>query len=454
MSFRSSSRRWFAPPRPQPGPTTASPSASGSPALSPLQRTLAICLGNAVEWFDFAVYGSLAASLGRVFFPDSDPGTALLQSFAVFAVGFLMRPLGSLVLGPIGDRIGCRPLLLISVLMMAVASTLIGILPGHRQWGAAAGGLLILLRMVQGFSLGGEFTGSVIYVVESAAQGQRGRLGSQPLASSFVGLVAGSLLVTLVQASLPAAALDAWGWRLPFLMAGALGLVSLWLRRGLPERPHSPLPALPSGVWGGIRRDRNRILQGLVLFGFEKVSFYLVFVFWVQQAVSLDPSRAAGFNGLATLVQALGIPLILLAGCWADRWGAVRMMRLWLGLLLVLVVPAMLLLQRCQLLPAAAGLLLAGVPLMLAGGSSAAVMPFLFDAGSRCTTYSLSYSLGGSVLAGTAPAVAAWMVVDRGWSVGPLVYVLLLALPALLVLLRLQDGPEGPVLRSRLRRAD
>lgn len=406
------------------------------------RQLLAAGLGNALEWYDFAVYGALASTLARVFFPASSGETALLQSLSVFAVGYLMRPLGSLVLGPVGDRIGRRSLLMLSVLVMAVASTLIGLLPSPDRWGSSAGGLLILLRMAQGFSLGGEYTGSITYVVERAPARWRGRLGSVPAAGSVVGLVVGSLTVALVQAALPAAALLAWGWRLPFLLAGLIALVALWLRRDLPSgEPVAPAPDL-GALLASLRRDRRRILQVLAILAFEKVSFYLVFVFWVQQAASRDPAAAAGFNGLATLVQALGIPLILLAGRWADQWGPLRLMRRWCALLALLVAPAMLLLQRGQLPSLAAGLVLAGAPLMLIAGTYPALIPFLFDRRSRCTAFSLSYSLGGSLLGGTAPALAAWMLAQPGWSLGPLLYSLLLAPPALLVLSGLREGSE------------
>ena len=220
----------------------------------------------------------------------------------------------------------------------------------------------------------------------------------------------------------------------------------LWLRRDLPEVRSAGAAPGAGELLSCLRRDGRSVLRVLAILGFEKVSFYLVFVFWVQQAASRDPAAAGDLNGLNTLVQALGIPLIVLAGRWADQRGPVRMMRRWSLLLALLVTPAMLLLQRSELPAMALGLALAALPLMLIGGTYPALIPFLFDRRCRCTGFSLSYSLGASLLGGPAPAVAAWMI-GAGWRNGPLLATLALALPALLALSGLVDGPGGPLSR-------
>ena len=186
--------------------------------------TLAALLGNALEWFDFAVYGYLATPLGHAFFPAEDPGLQAMAAFGVFAVGYLMRPVGSLVLGPIGDLLGRRNMLSLSIVLMGAASLLIAILPTHAQWGAGAGLALLALRMVQGFSVGGEFTGSMTYATEAARPGQQGLLASLATAGGLVGFSLGSLTVALLARSLGNAAMDAWGWRLPFALVTPIAL--------------------------------------------------------------------------------------------------------------------------------------------------------------------------------------------------------------------------------------
>ncbi len=223
--------------------------------LTPQQRraaTLAALLGNALEWFDFAVYGYVATPLGHAFFPAEDPGLQALAAFGVFAVGYLMRPVGSLVLGPIGDLLGRRNMLSLSIVLMGAASLLIALLPTHAQWGAGAGLALLGLRMVQGFSVGGEFTGSMTYATEAAPPGQQGLLASLATAGGLVGFSLGSLTVALLARSLGNAAMDAWGWRLPFALGGLVAFLGLWMRRRMPEtlEPHhsDPQPACAVGL--------------------------------------------------------------------------------------------------------------------------------------------------------------------------------------------------------------
>jgi F0F1-type ATP synthase membrane subunit a len=185
--------------------------------------TLAALWGNALEWFDFAVYGYVATPLGKAFFPTDAPGMQVVAAFAVFAVGYLMRPVGSLVLGPIGDLLGRRNMLSLSIVLMGGSSLLIALLPTHAQWGPAAGLVLLLLRMLQGFSVGGEFTGSMTYATEAALPGRQGLLASLATAGGLLGFSLGSATVAVLAELLGASAMEAWGWRGPFLLGGILG---------------------------------------------------------------------------------------------------------------------------------------------------------------------------------------------------------------------------------------
>jgi MFS transporter, MHS family, proline/betaine transporter len=181
--------------------------------LSTRQRrraALAALLGNALEWYDFAVYGYVASALGEAFFPADVPELQRMASFGVFAVGYLMRPVGSLLLGPIGDLLGRRLMLSLSIVIMGLSSLLIGLLPTHAQIGMTAGILLVLLRMLQGFSVGGEFTGSITYATEAAARGHAGLLSSLATAGGLLGFSLGSSTAAAIGWAVGQRAMNAW----------------------------------------------------------------------------------------------------------------------------------------------------------------------------------------------------------------------------------------------------
>jgi MHS family proline/betaine transporter-like MFS transporter len=202
---------------------------------SPLRTALAGLIGNVMEWFDFAVYGYFASNIGRQFFPSGDPAAEQLRAFAVFALGFLARPFGSLVLGRVGDRLGRRALLTLSILMMGVATLLLGLLPTYHQIGLAAPLLLMLMRIIQGISLGGEFTGSMVYTTEASSPLIRGLVSSSTAAGTTIGFIIGSATAWAVQASMTPAEVDSWGWRIPFIGSVVFLVAGYFLRRGIQE---------------------------------------------------------------------------------------------------------------------------------------------------------------------------------------------------------------------------
>ena len=413
--------------------------------LTPSQRraaTLAALLGNALEWFDFAVYGYVATPLGQAFYPAETPGMQAVAAFGVFAAGYLMRPVGSLVLGPIGDLMGRRNMLSLSIVLMGGSSLLIALLPTHAQWGPLAGLLLLLLRMLQGFSVGGEFTGSMTYATEAARRGQEGLLAALATAGGLAGFSLGSLTVALLARGLGDGAMLAWGWRVPFALGAAVALLGLWMRRQMPETLETPddapaamRPAELLGAMGQrlleLRQRGPLVLRIAALVAFANVMFYVLFVFLVDYVGHRSGSSMAEANGIATVVQTLGLPLVLLGGVLVDRWGKVPVNR-WGNLLLAAVTPVVL---PLALSGGTGGLALAqalGVlPVMLTMGAQGVMAVELVAARERCTVFSISYSLSMALFAGTAPLVCSWLLEQQGWSWGPVVYCLLFALPAL-----------------------
>jgi MHS family proline/betaine transporter-like MFS transporter len=188
-------------------------------------------IGNVLEWYDFAIYGYFASTIGRQFFPHEDPVAQLISAFGVFALGYLMRPVGGALIGQIGDRFGRRVALTFSVAAMAISTFLIGLLPGYSTLGLLAPAALILLRMVQGLSVGGEYTSSMVFLVEHAPEGRRGLMGALAACGTGVGTLLGSAMGAGFAASMSEATLEAWGWRIPFLVGLLIGIAGYFLRR-------------------------------------------------------------------------------------------------------------------------------------------------------------------------------------------------------------------------------
>ena len=197
----------------------------------------AAALGNAMEWFDFGVYGFVAYVLGKVFFPGADPGTQMIAALATFSVPFLIRPLGGLFFGALGDKYGRQKVLAATIVIMSLSTFAIGLIPSYAAIGIWAPILLLLCKMAQGFSVGGEYTGASIFVAEYAPDRKRGFLGSWLDFGSIAGFVAGAGLVVFISAMIGEERFQEWGWRVPFLLALPLGMIGLYLRHALEETP-------------------------------------------------------------------------------------------------------------------------------------------------------------------------------------------------------------------------
>jgi MHS family proline/betaine transporter-like MFS transporter len=199
------------------------------------RNTIGGIVGNILEWYDFAVFGYFAPIIGAQFFPSEDSIASTLKAFGVFAAGYLMRPVGGAIFGYFGDKIGRKRALEISVLLMAIPTTLLGILPTHAQIGSIAALLMVILRLVQGLSVGGEYTGSIAFITEIAPPHRRGLWGSLTSCGAIAGIMLGSAVATVAHYFLDANALASWGWRVPFILGIVVGLFGFWLREGLKE---------------------------------------------------------------------------------------------------------------------------------------------------------------------------------------------------------------------------
>jgi len=394
------------------------------------RAALAALLGNALEWYDFAVYGYVASDLGKAFFPADVQGLQTLAAFGVFAVGYLMRPVGSIVLGPLGDLLGRRLMLSLSIVIMGVSSLLIGLLPTHSQIGMAAGICLVLLRMLQGFSVGAEFTGSITYATEAAAKGRAGLLASLAVAGGLLGFSLGSLTAAVIAAVVGQAAMGSWGWRLPFVLGALVAVLGLWMRRGMPETLASSDASTPLHTprqWAMAIAERlaqvvqqwRLVLLVIALVSFANMIFYLAFVYLVDFTGQTSGSTAAA-NSIATVIQTVGLLIAILGGHLADRFGMVPVNR-WGNLVLILVAPVGLAIGlQGQLASLAIAQCLLVAPVMVTMGAQGVLGVVLVPQRQRCAVFSIAYSLAMALFAGTGPLVASWLHDNQASWITPL----------------------------------
>jgi MHS family proline/betaine transporter-like MFS transporter len=385
------------------------------------RTTLAGLAGNVLEWYDFAVYGYFAPVIGGQFFPAEDPAASLVAAFGVFAAGFLMRPVGGLVFGYIGDRVGRRAALTLSVLAMAIPTFLIGLLPGYAQLGVGAAVLLVLLRMVQGLSVGGEYTTSVVFLVESAPPGRRGLAGSWSAFGAVGGILLGSAVGAVLTGLLPAESVARWGWRLPFLAGLGVGLVGLLLRRNLPEAAAAGPAGSP--LVEAFRAEWPSMLRLAGLNALNAVGFYLSFVYLVSYfsgVVGLPAAEAFDINTVNMVVLLLTLPA---AGALSDRVGVRPVLLAAAAGTLVLAWPLFWLLHHPDFAAALAGQMGLALLLGLYLGVIPVAMVEAAPARVRCSALSVGYNLCLGLVGGTAPMAAAFLV-ERGGPLYPAFYLM------------------------------
>ena len=396
-------------------------------------------VGSAVEWFDFGVYGYLAPILGARFFPARDAVAAALSGFAVFCVGYFMRPVGGLLLGRLGDRFGRRRMLLTSVVAMGAASVLIGVLPTYEQVGVLAPALLVLLRSVQGIAVGGEYTGAMAYTSECAPARHRGLVSSMATVGVTIGLLGGSGVVALLHWVLSAEAVSAWGWRLPFLGSIVVAGIGFMLRASMPEsEAFEPEPHAHPSAWQVMRGHWPLMLRVVAVIVGANAAFYAGFVYMpdaLSQAYPELADRAQGINSVLLAAQVF----IVAAGGWiSDRIGRRRASIAFTIVALLVVVPAWRLFERGTLGGLLAAQVLLSVPLAALFGMQGAMVAEMCPPAARCTVYGVSYGVGIAAFAGTVPALSTWMVGRMGWSNGPLFYMSCALALSLITLLAMQ----------------
>lgn len=430
----------------------------------------AAALGNTMEWFDFGVYAYLAGTLGKVFFPSSSPGAQVVSTFATFAAAFLVRPLGGLVFGPLGDRIGRKRVLAATMIMMAVSTFAVGFLPAYHTIGFAAPILLLICRLVQGFSTGGEYAGATTYIAEYAPDTRRGFLGSWLDYGTFVGYALGSGLVTLLTAVLGDDGLVDWGWRLPFLVAGPLGLIGLYMRLRLEETPafrreaeqahHDAEAAVAAGGEDPVEEARQSgkgrlkeiftrhweavlICMGLVL-------LYNVTNYMVTSYLPTFMTETLGQKALTAQLLVLGTMIVVVltittVGRTSDRWGRRPVFMAGSAAMIVLAVPAVLLIRAGGILLPAFGCLILGLLLVCFAGTSASTLPALFPTRLRYGALSIAFNISVSLFGGTTPLIASALVQATGNDLVPAYYLMVAGVIGLIATFFLHETAGKPL---------
>jgi MHS family proline/betaine transporter-like MFS transporter len=425
---------------------------------SMLRRTIAgTAVGNMMEWFDFGVYSYIAVTLGRVFFPGASAPVQLISAFATFSAAFLVRPLGGLFFGPLGDRIGRKRVLATTVIMMAIGTFCIGLLPGYATIGIWAPVLLLVARLVQGFSTGGEYGSAMTFITEHSPDRRRGFLASWLEFGTLTGYVLGAALVTGLSATLSDREMLSWGWRVPFLVAGPIGVAGLYLRLRVEETPAyenlaETAPARDTRLRAEFRRiftqERRPFLVcvGLVLV-FNVTNYVLTSYMPSYLSVELGVAPAAALTVVLTTMIVL-MALITYVGRLSDRIGRRPVLMTGCVLLVVGSVPAFLLIRHGSLPSIFAGCLLIGLMLLCFNSTAPANLPALFHTDVRAGSLSVAYNISVSLFGGTTPLVAAALVHATGNLLVPGYYLAVAGLIGGLAVLFTPETAGKPMLGS------
>lgn len=396
----------------------------------------AAAVGNFVEWFDFAVYGFLATTIAAQFFPSGDASAALLKTFAVFAVAFAFRPLGGIIFGMLGDRIGRKRVLAMTILLMAGATTIIGLLPTYAAIGVMAPVLLTLIRCAQGFSAGGEYAGACAYLMEHAPRTQRAWYGSFIPVSTFFAFACAAVLAYALESSLSAEAMGSWGWRVPFLVAAPLGVVGLYLRWRLDETPAFQAVSQEHAVAHSPLRETLRTHGAAIcclgaFVSLTALSFYMFttyFATYLQVAGGLSRATALLVSVIALLFAAASCPL---AGAFSDKVGRRATVVTTCVLLLVVVYPSFMMASSGSFTASIIGVMLLATGAVLSGVVTAALLSETFPTRTRYTGSAITYNLAYTIFGGTALLMATWLIGMSGSNLAPAFYLMAISVMAL-----------------------
>ena len=412
-----------------------------------------VTLGNMVEWFDFAIYSSMAMIMAEVFFPATNSYNKLIAVYAAFAAGFLIRPFGGFLFGPIGDRFGRRTALVLSISMMSLATLCIAMIPSYQHIGIAAPILLASMRMLQGLSTGGEYCGSCIFIAEHCPDNRRTFFTSWLEFGNIAGFLVGGVMVTIISGFLGESTMKAWGWRVPFVIAGLMGIVALFIRLHVDETPvfremqtdKTKFIAQAPSIWKLILKEWPQLLRCAGLVAAFNINYYIILGYIPNYLVSfmgVTKSFSTHLSLIATLALLIFIPLF---GILGDRFGRKRMLTIGSFLIIISAVPVFWAIHNHGMTAIVIGMMILLLGMLFFEATIPSTLTSLFGTTVRYSCFAISYNISVSLLGGTAPLVNTWLIKQTGITLIPAFYLIGGAMLGLLALWKMQDRTGKPL---------
>ena len=418
-------------------------------------------VGNTMEWYDVGVFGYLITTMGPVFLPEADKSVQTLFLLGTFAATFVARPLGGVVFGWLGDKVGRQKVLATTLLLMAASTFAVGLLPGYAQIGIWAAALLVILKLVQGFSTGGEYAGATTFVSEYAPDKRRGFFASFLDMGSYIGFALGAALVSILQLTIGQSAMEDWGWRLPFLLAGPLGVIAVYFRSKIEESPQFQATldaqealaaeaaagdaAVAKGPIGIVKAYWRQIILAMILAAAANTVGYMLTSYmptYLTESKGYDPVHGTLLTIPVLVIMAVCIPL---TGKLSDRIG--RRPVLWIGAIstVVFAVPAFLLIGIGDIWSTLAGLALIAFPVTFYVANLASALPALFPTSSRYGGMGIAYNFSVAIFGGTTPFIVAALIQGTGNDMMPAYYLMGTSVVGAIAIYFLRESAQRPL---------
>ncbi|AWC28382.1 MFS transporter [Bacillus cytotoxicus] len=431
--------------------------------INPKQAKKAVVatgIGNMMEWFDFGLYAYLAVILSQLFFSNvHNSSLQLVLTFGTFAAAFLVRPIGGIFFGRIGDKYGRKVVLSTTIILMALSTLFIALLPTYEQIGIWAPIFLLVARIVQGFSTGGEYSGAMVYIAESSPDKKRGILGSGLEIGTLSGYIAASGIVTILTVLLTNEQMLSWGWRIPFLIAAPIGLVGLYLRRHLSESPvfqemekekaqeeykdDKQIPLIYI-----LKYYKKDFLLSIVIVAFFNITNYMILSFIPSYLTQIVKMKETTGLIIISITMTLMIPLAFYFGKLSDKVGNKRVVQFGLLGLTLCSIPAFLLIRHGHIVAIFAGIFVLGFFLSIYEGTLPSLLPSLFFTDVRYRALSISFNISVSIFGGTTPLVSSYLVHITDNALAPAFYLTGVSLIGLIVFSLLFVTTSGRALKG------